>query len=493
MSGALTKHKIEQLAPDQASLSAALKLMKPAGWPTLARTEDSSLLWGECQGSGSAPYRVIVSPEDAGYKCTCPSRKFPCKHALAVMWMACEVPDRFVAGNPPDWVGEWQARRKPKPATRPPGLDGDAAPQAAKSLSDALVAAAAEAAKELDPEAVAKAAARAEAQRQRLKREREEAVLAGLDELDRWIVDQLSLGLAGFAGRIQSSARTLSARLVDAKAQGLAGRLDALAADIFTVPEPIRADFAIERLGALVLIGSAYRRQAELPPALQADVRRVVGWNQKREDLLADDAALRFASTWLVVAARSEIQPDKLRRIETWFMNLAAAGQGPPFALLVDFVPVSGGAYSSPFVTGETLSAEVVYYPSVTPLRALFSNRVADSAGAHTAAMPPASGSWPAAPTVADALGRYESALAMQPWIEAWPVAMTGVRVERTEGGRIQIGDGSGRSVPVDMRQADELTPLLGLEPISAVVLFNGREGSVLAADTPAGPWYQEA
>src|SRR5262245_31419549 len=32
MSETLTKEKIEQLAPDQASLGAALKLMKPASW-----------------------------------------------------------------------------------------------------------------------------------------------------------------------------------------------------------------------------------------------------------------------------------------------------------------------------------------------------------------------------------------------------------------------------------------------------------------------------
>jgi len=37
MTETLTKEKIEQLAPDQASLGAALKLMKPASWPMLSR------------------------------------------------------------------------------------------------------------------------------------------------------------------------------------------------------------------------------------------------------------------------------------------------------------------------------------------------------------------------------------------------------------------------------------------------------------------------
>ncbi|MGH6815494.1 MAG: SWIM zinc finger family protein, partial [Hyphomicrobiaceae bacterium] len=263
MSGTLSKDRVEQLAPDQASLGAALKLMKPAQWPLLGRDAGPSLLWGECQGSAATPYRVVVSPEDTGYKCTCPSRKFPCKHVLAVMWMACDAAGRFVEAAPPDWVADWLSRRRPK-APRAPSADE--APKAAGSMAQALTEAATEATKPLDP----KALARAEAQRLRVREEREAAVLAGLDELDRWIVDQTSLGLAGFAQRSAQGVRTLSARLVDSKAQGLAARLDALAAEIFRVPEQIRGDLALERLAALALISSAYRSQDRLPAPLRA-------------------------------------------------------------------------------------------------------------------------------------------------------------------------------------------------------------------------------
>jgi hypothetical protein len=86
---ALTLERIEALAPDQSSLAAARKLLKPAGWPTLAVGE--GLAWGECQGSGATPYRVVISEADHGYKCTCPSRKFPCKHSPALMWLRAEA------------------------------------------------------------------------------------------------------------------------------------------------------------------------------------------------------------------------------------------------------------------------------------------------------------------------------------------------------------------------------------------------------------------
>lgn len=43
--------KIEAIAPDQASLVAARKLVKPSGWSGLS-CDSAGLIWGECQGSG---------------------------------------------------------------------------------------------------------------------------------------------------------------------------------------------------------------------------------------------------------------------------------------------------------------------------------------------------------------------------------------------------------------------------------------------------------
>jgi len=222
-----------------------------------------------------------------------------------------------------------------------------------------------------------KALARAEAQRQRLREEREASLLAGLNDLDRWIADQFNLGLAGFAQRAAQSVKTLSTRLVDAKAQGLAGRIDALASDIYRAPEQMRSDLAFERLAALSLISSAYRNQDRLPPPLKADVRRVTSWSVRREELLADPDAPRLAGDWIVAATRSEIQPDKLRRLETWLLHSAPVENAPKVALLIDFVPVSGGSATSPFIAGETLAGEVVFYPSATPLRAQLATRSA--------------------------------------------------------------------------------------------------------------------
>jgi hypothetical protein len=478
MTETLTKDRIEQLAPDQASLGAALKLMKPASWPMLVRSPDTALLWGECQGSGSTPYRVIVSPGDVGYKCTCPSRKFPCKHVLAIMWMHCDKPERFEPGAAPDWVQDWLSRRRPKAAGPAPSADnaGDGAGKAGASMAAALSEAGE--VKPADP----KALARAEAQRQRLKDEREATVLAGLDDLDRWVLDQLNLGLAGFAQRAAQSTRTLSTRLVDAKAPGLATRLDMLSADVFRVPEQMRGDLVLERLGALTLIAAAYRNRQLLAPALRADVRRAVGWTVKREELLADTDAPRLATDWIVAAVQSEVQPDKLRRLETWLINAAPAPDVPNVALLIDFVPVSVGPSSSPFTAGETLKGEVVFYPSAAPLRGQLATRETASAGL----------AWPELPGgLYTALGGYETALARQPWLERWPLAAARVTVERIAPQQLVLADDSGFALPLERAQAD-LLPLVGVGPISMFGRWDGRFARLLAAETAIGRWYTE-
>jgi hypothetical protein len=340
----------------------------------------------------------------------------------------------------------------------------------------AALAAENETAQPVDPGA----AGRAEAQRQRLRAEREAAVLVGLDELDRWIVDQLAQGLAGFAQRSQTAVRTLSTRLVDAKAGGLAARLDRLITELFRVPEEQRADLAIERLAATTLITSAYRRQDRLSAPLREDVRRAVGWSVRREELLGEAAAPRVTTTWIVAANLSEVQPDKLRRLETWLVN-AAPGEGEPrVAVLIDFVPASGGAFGFPFEPGECMNGEVVFYPSPAPLRGLL------------ATTKPVDGvAWPRSPRgLGLALREFARRLGALPWLEVWPLMMDGVAIRTAGKGMLVLADELGQAIPLARSQVETLTPMIGLDGLSLLCVWDGRIAQVIAADTPIGRWH---
>jgi hypothetical protein len=470
---ALSLEKIEAMAPDQASLAAARKLLKPAVWPALFADGDG-LVWGECQGSGATPYRVSVSENDGGYKCTCPSRKFPCKHTLALMWMRAEGKTEFAKDRAPEWVQDWLKRRRSSAGGSTPAA-ADAAPADAnvKSIAQALAAE--------EERADPKAETRAAAAREKNRREREEAILTGLDDLDLWLEDQAAAGLAGFAARAAGACRLITQRLVDAKASGLASRAEALPGRLFALPENLRGPAAVEELGQLHLLAEAYRRRQELPPELQADVRREIGWSQSREALLADESALRATGRLRVVATLSEVQPDRLRRLETWLRREDATA-APHFAVLVDYVPLATGAGRSPYSLGERLEATVVYYPSPVPLRAQLA---AVTVPAHACAEPLVFED-----SLAGQLYAYERALSAKPWLGAWPIAFRYARMRRN-GERFLVcaAEDAAISLPLTSSQATKAAPLLSLDHFEGVGLWNGYSLRLCFAQTPLGRW----
>jgi hypothetical protein len=469
----ISLEKIEAIAPDQASLVAARKLVKTSGWSGLCR-DDEGLVWGECQGSGSSPYRVVISEIDAGFKCTCPSRKFPCKHNLALMWMRSEGKIPFQPAQTPEWVQDWMRRRRASNARA--GGEEEEAPQP-KSLSQAT----AQQIEEIDP----KVEARAAAARDRSRREREEAILTGLDDLDRWLVDQVDAGLAGFAQHASRSCRSIAQRLVDAKAPGLASRLDNLPNRIYGLPEHVRAEVALEQLGQLHLLAEAYRRQETLNEHLRADARRDVGWTQSREALLSDESGLGVSGYWRVVGTVSEVQPDRLRRLETWLWR-EGASEGQRAALLVDFVPVASGQTRGAYRTGERVGATVVFYPSARPLRALI-KEVTSPAQECSAPL-----ELPEA-NLAGAMAGYEDALSMVPWLNVWPMRFQDARVRRS-GERVFLctGDNDGIALPLMSSQTASAAPLLAMERVDGFGLWDGYWFRLCYAKTPLGPWVSE-
>ena len=468
----LTLERIEALAPDQASLAAARKLLKPSSWPTLGQSE--GLVWGECQGSGATPYRVVVNEADAGYKCTCPSRKFPCKHSLALMWMRVDKSSAFISAPVPEWVKDWLSRRRGT-SSAPAKNEEEAQPKPRPSIRLTEIP---EAATTADP----KAEQRAAAARERNRLEREEAVLAGLEDLDTWLSDQVQHGMANFVAQAAQACRTIAQRLVDAKAPGLAGRLDALPTRLFTLPGPARPPAAIRELGQVHLISQAYRRASELPELLAADARHAVGWSITREALLGDSEALRVNARWRVVAVMSEAQPDRLRRVETWLWRQSDSDGTPSCAVLIDFVPISTGAATGGYLVADQIDAELTFYRSSIPLRAQITtlNKGAEQSS-ETLHLPTES--------LSSSYADYERALAQLPWLGTIPLTFRSANVRRN-GEQLYIHDDeSGFSLPLHTSQATHALPLASVGPIDGIGLWNGYEFTLAWAETQLGRW----
>src|SRR5215813_11937400 len=468
----LTLERIEALAPDQASLAAARKLLKPSSWPTLAQAE--GLVWGECQGSGATPYRVVVNEADAGYKCTCPSRKFPCKHSLALMWMRVDKSSAFISAPVPEWVKDWLSRRRGT-SSAPNKNEEEAQPKPRPSIRLTEIP---EAATTADP----KAEQRAAAARERNRLGREEAVLAGLEDLDTWLSDQVQHGMANFVAQAAQACRTIAQRLVDAKAPGLAGRLDALPARLFTLPGPARPSAALRELGQVHLISQAYRRASELSDLLAADARQAVGWSVTRDALRNDSEALLVAATWRIFAVLSEAQPDRLRRVETWLWRESSADGKPACAVLMDFVPISAGAAAGGYLVGDEIDAELAFYRSSVPLRAQITRL---NRGAEQSRRPltlPMEG-------LGASYANYEQALAQLPWLGTMPLTFRSASVRR-HGERLYLHDEQSElSLPLDPSLATHALPLAALDRIDGIGLWNGYEFTMAWAETHLGRW----
>src|SRR5688500_17228008 len=105
-----TTEQILALAPDASSASSGRGLAVSRNWASLGRNERAA--WGGCKGSGSSPYQTRIELSEPAFKCTCPSRKFPCKHGLGLFLLLASQPSEFTQSEPPSWVSDWLDSRQ---------------------------------------------------------------------------------------------------------------------------------------------------------------------------------------------------------------------------------------------------------------------------------------------------------------------------------------------------------------------------------------------
>jgi hypothetical protein len=84
----ITQKKIEELAPNAAAKNGR-DLVAGGKFSNLHISSDRNLIWGECAGSGKNPYYCsadYVDENNPVFRCNCPSRQFPCKHAIGLLY-----------------------------------------------------------------------------------------------------------------------------------------------------------------------------------------------------------------------------------------------------------------------------------------------------------------------------------------------------------------------------------------------------------------------
>lgn len=418
----LSLEQVAEMAPDTSSAAAGKKLMAIESWEDLGQNPEA--VWGLCRGS--ATYQVKVDLGNLGYHCSCPSRKFPCKHVLGLLMLFAASPDAVASCEPPGWVGEWLERRRSRQQ------------------------------KEAERETAEAKKPVNEAAQQRRVEQREAKVSEGLVRLEIWLKDLVRNGLAAVESKPPAFWEDQARRLVDAQAPGLASRV----ARLSLVPRSSRdwPTRLLGEIGRIELLIHAWQRAESIDPILRQEIRQFLGWNVSQPELERDGE--QVGDSWVAVGQWVDDE-GRIRTQRSWLV-----GRETGRAALVLQFSAGGQPFPESIVPGGEQRATLVYYPGAVPQRAKFVNR--------TGAVESVTTRFPGAATIGEFLAGVAQQLARQPWLAAFGAVLHDVRVvPQAEAWRVV--DLRGNSIPLSGRAHWRLLALSGGQPFDMTGEWDGH------------------
>lgn len=383
----LTLDAARALAPDAAALKAAQGLVGPRKWSALG--QDATAVWGHCQGSGASPYMVMLDKSDWTAKCSCPSKKFPCKHSLALMLYGAQSPEQFPTASAPQLVTDWMSKRQARA--------DKAADKAAALASGAPLA-----------PADAKAAAKRVAQR-------EDRMDQGIQDLRRWLLDLSTEGLVAHSLRDMDVWAERARRLNDAQLSGLARRL--LDIGQVALSDDAHGTGVLRGLGRLHVLLEAHARRATLTPEEQWDIDAALGVPQREEEI---PATHRLADVWTCHGVTVQ-EDERLQTRRAWLQG-ATTGR---WALVLAFAPIGRALPMGP-LQGQSYQVTLGFFPGALGQRAALCG-VGWTLAPATPTTGATSSSTPMAPTtIQQGLRAAAQAWSTQPWAERLPMTVRG-------------------------------------------------------------------
>lgn len=422
----LTLEQVTEMAPDSSSAAAGKKLMALKNWPDVGRDEAS--LWGKCQGS--KVYQIMVDLSNLGYKCNCPSRKFPCKHVLGLLMLTASSPDAVEEATRPDWVDDWLSKRQARAEKKTEVADAPKKPVDEKA-------------------------------RQRRAAKREKLVKDGLERLDLWMKDLVRTGLAGVEAKPYSFWDEQAKRLVDAQAGGLASRVSRWAqipGSKRDWPRRLLAEF-----GRVKLLLKAFERIDQLPPELQSDVRQILGWNIGKEELQADGE--KVEDSWIVIGQWID-DDDRIRSQRSWVLGRKTGRM----ALVLQFA-VGGQPFGESIVPGSEQTGTLVFYPGASKQRAKFDSRAGELLSIQARL--------PGCETIDEFLDTVSNNLAEQPWLNAVGCVLHDVTL--IPGSEWTLRDQSGAGLPIRGHDHWKALAVSGGHPVDIAGEWDGHQLRLLS------------
>lgn len=423
----LTEEQIMQLAPDASSIKAGKNLAQKLHWVWLAQSERA--IWGHCQGSGKTPYQTVVDTQHIAFKCSCPSRKFPCKHGLGLLLLYAREPKLFQQEEEPEWVTAWLNKREEKEQQKEQ--------------------------KKQTPAPVANEAAQVKRQQQRHQK-----VLQGIDDLETWMKDLIRNGLLKVPERASTLFETISRRMVDAQASGLANRLRNMQ-NINYYEEGWKYTLT-EQLSKLYLLMQAYRQLEAQPEDWQAEIRTQIGYLQSKEEVLAGEA---ITGQWTVIDKQSTHIND-LRVDVHWLYNINHHN----LVVHQQFTP-NGAIPEFQLIADRTYTGTLYLYKGISnPRRVLI----------HHFTLSPQTATPDFHPNLSDAAATYRQRIQENPLAENVPL-LIGPLTLVSQDKQWYVQDADHRLMPVSIDEPTRIHTLAitGGKAFSAFVLANACQWEV--------------
>ncbi len=148
------EQEILTLAPNANAVSNARKISSGNGFVVRKKSADDTFYMGECKGSGKKNYVVsadYIDEEHPVFRCSCPSRQFPCKHSLALLFEMAAGKD-FKVDEIPEDILEKRQKKEAREAKKK--SEGDKKPVSEKSAKAAKAAKTKKIKKQLDRKSV---------------------------------------------------------------------------------------------------------------------------------------------------------------------------------------------------------------------------------------------------------------------------------------------------------------------------------------------------
>ena len=138
---------VESAAPNADAMKNGRGLVAKGKFVALHVDAEETLLFGKCQGSGKEPYQCssdFARADQPTHRCSCPSRQFPCKHCIGLMFAYVLKKSSFKTADIPADIAEKREKlatrveKKKEEADKPKTVNKDALAKKIRAQLDGL-------------------------------------------------------------------------------------------------------------------------------------------------------------------------------------------------------------------------------------------------------------------------------------------------------------------------------------------------------------------